>query len=126
MDRTIPPLIGAGCRYVSAGLAVYLFLWARRGKLPSVSRQELGSLTLVGVLLLVFGNGFVCLAERHVPAGLSALVVASVPLWLLVLRILTRDHPSGTTLAGLGIGFSVSPCWFCAAAGSTESACLSS
>ncbi len=105
MDRTIPPLIGAGCRYLSAGIAVYVFLWVRRRTPPRVRSRELASLALVGVLLLVGGNGFVCLAERHVPAGLSALVVASVPLWLLVIRLVTRDRPGGATLAGLGVGF---------------------
>jgi drug/metabolite transporter (DMT)-like permease len=105
MDRTIPPLIGAGCRYLSAGIAMYLFLWVRRRAPPRVRPRELGSVALVGVLLLVGGNGFVCLAERHVPAGLSALVVASVPLWLLVIRIIARDRPGGATLAGLGVGF---------------------
>jgi drug/metabolite transporter (DMT)-like permease len=105
MDRTIPPLIGAGCRYLSAGIAMYVFLWVRRRTAPRVRPRELGSLALVGVLLLVGGNGFVCLAELHVPAGLSALVVASVPLWLLVIRIITRDRPGGPTLAGLGVGF---------------------
>jgi drug/metabolite transporter (DMT)-like permease len=105
MDRTIPPLIGAGCRYVAAGLAMYVFLWIRRRRPPSVSARELSSLVLVSVLLLVIGNGFITLAERHVPAGLAALVVASVPLWLLVIRMLTRDRPGGATLAGLGVGF---------------------
>ena len=105
MDRTIPPLIGAGCRYMSAGIAMYVFLWVRRRAAPRVAPRELGSIALVGVLLLVFGNGLVCLAERHVPAGLSALVVASVPLWLLMIRIITRDRPGGATLAGLGVGF---------------------
>jgi len=105
MDRTIPPLIGAGCRYLSAGVAMYLFLWVRRGTPPRVRREELGSVALAGVLLLVGGNGFVCLAERHVPAGLSALVVASVPLWLLVIRLISRDRPGRATLAGLAVGF---------------------
>lgn len=105
MDRTIPPLIGAGCRYMAAGLTMYLFLWVRHRRPPSVSARELGSLALVGVLLLVIGNGFITLAERRVPAGLAALVVASVPLWLLVIRIVTRDRPRGATLAGLGVGF---------------------
>jgi len=90
---------------MSAGIAMYVFLWVRRRAAPRVAPRELGSIALVGVLLLVFGNGLVCLAERHVPAGLSALVVASVPLWLLMIRIITRDRPGGATLAGLGVGF---------------------
>jgi drug/metabolite transporter (DMT)-like permease len=84
---------------------MYVFLWVRRRTPPRVRPRELGSVALVGVLLLAVGNGFVCLAERHVPAGLSALVVASVPLWLLMIRIITRDRPGRETLAGLGVGF---------------------
>ena len=105
MDQTIPPLIGAGIRYLLAGAVMYVFLAARRRAAPRVSRRELGSVALVSVLLLTGGNGFVSLAERHVPAGLAALVVASVPLWLLVIRIVTHDRPRRATLAGLCVGF---------------------
>lgn len=105
MDQTIPPLIGAGVRYLLAGVAMYGFLWARRGTPPRVRSRELASVALVSVLLLTGGNGFVSYAERYVPAGLAALVVASVPLWLLVIRLLTRDRPRGATLAGLCVGF---------------------
>lgn len=105
MDETIPPLIGAGIRYLLAGVGMYGFLWARRGAPPRVRWRELASVALVSVLLLVLGNGFLSYAERDVPAGLAALVVASVPLWLLVIRVLTRDRPERATLAGLCIGF---------------------
>jgi drug/metabolite transporter (DMT)-like permease len=105
MDETVPPLIGAGIRYLLAGAAMYAFLAWRRGGLPPISRRELGSVALVGVLLLTGGNGFVSFAERHVPAGLASLVVASVPLWLLVMRWLGREHPSRATLAGVTVGF---------------------
>jgi drug/metabolite transporter (DMT)-like permease len=105
MDRTIPPLIGAGTRYLLAGAAMYAFLWARRGSPPRVPVRELGSVALVSVLLLTLGNGFVSVSERHVPPGLAALVVASVPLWLLMIRALTRDRPRRATLAGLSVGF---------------------
>lgn len=105
MDKTIPPLIGAGIRYLLAGAGMYVFLWARRGAPPRVRWRELASVGLVSILLLVLGNGFLSYAEREVPAGLAALVVASVPLWLLAIRILTRDRPRRATLGGLGIGF---------------------
>jgi drug/metabolite transporter (DMT)-like permease len=105
MDETVPPLIGAGLRYFSAGLVMYAFLAARRRTLPGIPVRELASVTLVGILLLVGGNGFVSVAERHVPAGLAALLVASVPLWLLIMRYLTGERPSRATLVGLGVGF---------------------
>ena len=105
MDRSVPPLLGAGVRFVVAGLAMYALLAASRRRLPRVSSRELASLALVSVLLLAGGNGIVTLAERHVPAGLAALLVASMPLLVLVLRALSGDRPRTATLAGLAIGF---------------------
>ncbi len=105
MDETVPPLIGGGIRFVCAGLAMYAFIsWRRRGA-PRVSAREFGSVALVGILLLVGGNGLVTVAERHVPAGLTSLVIASVPLWLLLLRWGSRERPARATLAGVGVGF---------------------
>ena len=105
MDRTAPPLIGAGVRFLLAGAAMYAFLAVRRGGLPRVKARELASLALVALLLLAGGNGLVTYAERRVPAGLAALLVASMPLWLLVIRSFTRDRPRRATLIGLGVGF---------------------
>jgi drug/metabolite transporter (DMT)-like permease len=105
MDRTIPPFLGAGVRFVVAGGAMLAYLCLRWRALPRLSRGELASATLVGVLLPAGGNGVVTLAERHVQAGLAALMVAAVPLWLLVIRLLTRDRPPRATLVGLLIGF---------------------
>lgn len=105
VDETVPPLVGAGLRYVSAGLVMYAYLAARRRTLPRIPARELASVTLVGILLLAGGNGFLSVAERHVPAGLAALLVASVPLWLLIMRYLTGERPSRATLFGLGVGF---------------------
>jgi drug/metabolite transporter (DMT)-like permease len=105
VDETVPPLISGAIRFVCAGAAMYAFIsWRRRGA-PRVSARELGSVALVGILLLVGGNGLVTVAERHVPAGLTSLVIASVPLWLLVLRWLSRERPARATLAGVGVGF---------------------
>lgn len=105
MDRTVPPLIGAGIRYVAAGSAMYAYLALRHRRAPRLAPRELASVALVGVLLLTGGNGFVSFAETHVPAGLAALVVASVPLWLLLIRTVTRDRPGRATLVGLAVGF---------------------
>lgn len=106
MDQSVPPLIGAGGRYFLAGALMYLFLLVRRGTAPRVSGRELASLTLVGLLLVFGGNGLVTVSERHVPAGLASLVIASVPLWLLVFRYLSSERPARATLVGLGVGFS--------------------
>lgn len=105
MDESVPPLIGGGIRFICAGAAMYLFISWRRGRAARVSGRELGSVALVGILLLVGGNGLVTVAERHVPAGLTSLVIASVPLWLLLLRWLSRERPARATLAGVAVGF---------------------
>jgi drug/metabolite transporter (DMT)-like permease len=105
MDRTIPPFLGAGVRFVAAGGLLLAALTAWRGRPPRIAARELASLALVSVLLLVAGNGGVTYAERHVPSGLAALLVASMPLLILVIRTLAGDRPQRATLAGLAIGF---------------------
>jgi drug/metabolite transporter (DMT)-like permease len=105
MDRTIPPFLGAGVRYIAAGTLLLAALAVWRGRPPRIAARELASLVLVSVLLLVAGNGGVTYAERHVPSGLAALLVASMPLWILVIRTLAGDRPQRATLAGLAIGF---------------------
>ena len=105
VDETVPPLIGAAMRFICAGAAMYAFIGWRRARFPRMSFRELGSVALVGILLLVGGNGLVTVAERHVPAGLTSLVIASVPLWLLLLRSVSRERPARATLAGVAVGF---------------------
>jgi drug/metabolite transporter (DMT)-like permease len=105
MDRTIPPFLGAGVRFLAAGAVMLVALVAWRERRPRVAAREVASLTLVSVLLLAGGNGGVTYAERHVPSGLAALLVASMPLWIVVIRTLAGDHPRRATLGGLAIGF---------------------
>jgi len=82
--QTLPPLLSAGLRFCVAGLVLLGLIGVRRGL--RVGREQLISAAAVGLLLLVGGNGFVVLAERTVPSGFTALIVASVPLWIVILR----------------------------------------
>jgi drug/metabolite transporter (DMT)-like permease len=105
MVEDVPPLLGAGVRFLVAGAAVLAFLAARRRSVR-VSRRALGSAALVGILLLAGGNGVVTVAERNVPSGLAALLVASVPLWVVIMRVtVDRDRIHRGTLAGVAVGF---------------------
>ena len=65
-------------------------LWIDR-KSGWPSRQQWFDYALIGVLLLTIGNGLVMWAERIVPSGTAALIVATVPVWILVLEGL-RPH----------------------------------
>jgi drug/metabolite transporter (DMT)-like permease len=104
MVRDVPPLLGAGARFVLAG--ALLLAWVRIGRWPGrVARGELGAAALVGTLLAFGGNGLVTVAEQHVPSGLAALIIASVPLWVVVLRAAFRERPPRATLLGVGAGF---------------------
>ncbi|HVL64678.1 MAG TPA: EamA family transporter, partial [Actinomycetota bacterium] len=70
-----------------------------------VSLRELRSSAIVGALLLLGGNGMVVLAERDVSSSLAALVIASVPLWVVLFRAVTGEKVSRGTLIGVAIGF---------------------
>jgi drug/metabolite transporter (DMT)-like permease len=104
--ESIPPLSSAALRFTLAGLILGAFLAIRRG--PSalrVSRRQLASAALIGVLLLLGGNGGVVLSEQYIPSGTSALLVASVPLWIVVWRAVAKDRPKPKTFVGVLIGF---------------------
>jgi drug/metabolite transporter (DMT)-like permease len=70
-----------------------------------IDRAQLGGAALVGALLLAGGNGLVMLAERTVPSGLAALVVASVPLWIVVFRLIAGDRIAVSLVVGVLVGF---------------------
>jgi drug/metabolite transporter (DMT)-like permease len=104
MVEDVPPLLGAGVRFLLAGALLYAWVAARRPAAP-VSRRELAGCALAGTLLMFGGNGLVTVAERDVPSGLAALLIASVPLWVIVLRALWRERPARATALGVVAGF---------------------
>jgi drug/metabolite transporter (DMT)-like permease len=104
--ETLPPLLSGAMRFVTASLILGAVVFLFRGRQAfRMSRRELGGAALVGLLLLTGGNGMVAVAEQHISSGLAALLVASVPLWLVIFRVVTRDRPQMMTLAGVLIGF---------------------
>jgi drug/metabolite transporter (DMT)-like permease len=103
----LPPLLIASGRFFVSALVLACFVAVRRGSRPfrATRRQWLGA-GAVGVLLLLGGNGAVMLAEdAHLPSGLTALLIAGVPLFVVALRWLSHDRPTPRTLLGVGVGF---------------------
>ena len=101
--QTLPPLLSAGLRFCVAGVVLLGIVAVRRGL--HVGRQQLVGAAVVGLLLLVGGNGFVVLAERTVPSGLTALIIASVPLWIVIFRRIAGDRIHASTFIGVAVGF---------------------
>ncbi|MGC4894237.1 EamA family transporter [Micromonospora sp. DT31] len=109
--ESLPPLISAAMRFAAAAAVLAVVLRLRRG--PGALRvpaRRLGSAALIGVLLLTGGNGLVVLAESGpaataVPSGVAALLVATVPLLVVLLRTAGGDRPGPWTFAGVTLGF---------------------
>lgn len=106
MVETVPPLLGAGVRFLLAGAGL-LGVLALHGGLRRIrmGRAMLVRLAAVGTLLAAGGNGLVTVAERDVPSALAALLVASTPLWIVAFRTLWRDRPHAASLGGVALGF---------------------
>jgi drug/metabolite transporter (DMT)-like permease len=83
--REMPPLAAAGTRFLCAGTIMGLVALAvdRRHGWPAPRQWR--DYALIGVLLLTVGNSLVMWAEKTVPSGIAALIVATVPLWILLL-----------------------------------------
>ena len=107
MVETIPPLLSSGIRFLTAGLIVYSVLLIRRGRAGvRVTPQQLLYCFLVGTALFLGANGAVAVGELEVPSSLAALIISSVPLWVIILRAVAGDRVSGGTLLGVLAGFS--------------------
>ncbi|HYV98807.1 MAG TPA: EamA family transporter [Gemmatimonadaceae bacterium] len=100
----IPPFLAAALRHTIAG--VLLYAWARARGAPRPSAPEWLSALAAGVLLLTTGNGMVNWASQRVPSGLSALVVSSVPIWIVLVDWVRPGgaRPGRRTMAGVALG----------------------
>jgi drug/metabolite transporter (DMT)-like permease len=111
MVETVPPLLGTSVRFLVAG-AVLAAVLALAGRLRA-TRRELAGAALIGTVIL--GDiGVLAVAEQEVPAGLAALIIASVPLWIVLLQTAAREPVPRRTvaavLAGLaGMGLLIDP-----------------
>jgi drug/metabolite transporter (DMT)-like permease len=102
--ETIPPLVAAGSRFLVAALLLAAIL-AWRGTSLRITRAELGATLIVGTLLLGLGVGLVHVAETRIDSSVAAMIAGTVPLQIIVLRLLSSESPARatrvSTLAGL-------------------------
>jgi drug/metabolite transporter (DMT)-like permease len=111
--ETLPPMLSAGARFLTAGALLAGVLLVLRRSLR-VTRSEAVSAVGLGVMLLTFGVGIVTLAETHIDSSVAAMIAGSVPLQVVAMRTAARENVARATrlaaLVGLvGLGLIVIP-----------------
>lgn len=103
--ESFPPLLLAGLRHLSLGAIFYPFFRRSTGEKPTFAQWRTTLIT--GVLLLAMGNGTVSWAEKIVPSGIAALLVATVSLWMVLIDWLRPGgrRPAPRVIAGFLLGF---------------------
>jgi drug/metabolite transporter (DMT)-like permease len=105
MVETMPPLLSAGVRFtVAGGVMVGVLALLRGASALRPGRTELLGALIVG-LLLPGANAVVTVAEQEVPSAVAALLIASIPLWVILLRVAARDGVSRRSVAAVLVGF---------------------
>jgi drug/metabolite transporter (DMT)-like permease len=102
--ESLPPFFMAGARNAIAG--ALLFAWMRLRGAPRPKLIHWREAAIVGGLMLLVGNGGVTWAEQHIPSGTVALIIATTPLWMVLLQALGRGgvRPTGRVLVGVALG----------------------
>ncbi|MEW5870872.1 MAG: EamA family transporter [Chloroflexota bacterium] len=102
--ESLPPFLMAAVRFLIAGLLLYA--WRRAAGDPTPSRSEVRSAAVVGLFLLLGGNGGVVWAEQRVPSGVTALLIGATPLWMVLIDAFRPGgaRPNRLTLAGVLVG----------------------
>ena len=103
--ETIPPFFHAGIRFLISGLV--LVIWQRAAGQSLPTRKQWISAAIIGTLLLLGGNGLVAWAEQSIPTGIAALIIASVPMFLVIGEAIRPNgvKPNWQGVVGLLIGF---------------------
>ncbi|MBZ0298901.1 MAG: EamA family transporter [Anaerolineae bacterium] len=102
--ETVPPFLSAGVRFGIAG--IMLLVWARSHGQEMPSRKEWGTGFLSGAFMFVFASGGIAWATQYVPSGITALLNATLPVWMVLLDWLVYHHarPGLPTFTGLSLG----------------------
>jgi drug/metabolite transporter (DMT)-like permease len=99
--ETIPPFLSAGIRFLVAGAILYF--WRRLSGDPAPKKVEWRSASIIGLLLLLGGNGGLVWAEQRIPSGIAALFIATTPLWMVLIDTLRPGGARANWLTWLGV-----------------------
>jgi drug/metabolite transporter (DMT)-like permease len=102
--ETLPPYVLAGLRFLIAGSVLYGWTRWQGAERPTAANWRAAA--LVGSLLLVGGNGSVSWAQQRVPSGMAAMIIASSPIWMVLLDWLRPRgvRPHAVVFLGLLLG----------------------
>jgi len=103
--ETIPPFFHGSIRFLISG--IILVVWQRAAGHPLPTRKQWISAAIIGTLLLLGGNGLVAWAEQTIPSGIAALIIASVPMFLVIFEAVRPNgvKPNWQGIVGLLAGF---------------------
>ena len=103
--KTLPPFFLGGIRFTISGAILYS--WARLSGVPKPTRFNWRAAAIIGALLLFLGNGSVAWAEQRVPSSVTALLMATVPSWTVLLDWMRRGgiRPNAGVVVGVVLGF---------------------
>ncbi len=103
--ETIPPFLSAGLRFLISGAILYIWRRAAGDALPTPRQWR--ATAIVGILLLLGGNAVLSFAEQWIASGIAALIIGTVPIWLVVIEALRPGgvRPTLWSIIGLLIGF---------------------
>jgi drug/metabolite transporter (DMT)-like permease len=108
--RSLPPLTMSGVRFLAAGLLLYGWCRWQRHRHPEAgwrapTRREWRASAILGIALPAAGTGGAAWAEQKIPAGTAALLLATVPVWMIITsRIVDNERITTLTAGGLVLG----------------------
>lgn len=103
--ETIPPFLMGGLRYGAAGIGLAIILRARGRSLPPLAAWP--TLAVIGFFMLALGNGGVVIGAQWLPSGLTAVLIATSPFWMVTVEAIVsgRRQMHARQWIGLAVGF---------------------
>jgi len=103
--KDFPPFLFSGIRQVSAGLLLLVIMYFAK-MLEKVTFKDIAKQALPGILLITLGNGIIGWAELYIPSGLAALIVSVMPIYIVIMNIISGKEKKKFNLKIIG-GFAL-------------------